>query len=187
MTNSFQQRTYKILNRLVGYELDKAFQEYHCASRSNSSYKRAYNRLGRLATTLSRYGILGRRIAAENGIPLDDDFTETLSGGKADGRAPSDFDEAALEKGQKVELEHTDDYDIAIEIAQDHLSEFPTYYDALDKMEKSLKDKEADNEEMGTQTIGDNPMIEPANEELAPTDKTLNAPSRRPGPYAKRA
>jgi hypothetical protein len=47
-----------------------------------------------------------------------------------------------LELGIKVEMEHTDDPKIAIEIAKDHLCEFPTYYTELDKMEQSLKDKE---------------------------------------------
>jgi predicted nucleotidyltransferase len=40
-----------------------------------------------------------------------------------------------LKKGMKVELEHTTDADIAKEIALDHLSEFPDYYDRLAKAE----------------------------------------------------
>ena len=40
-----------------------------------------------------------------------------------------------------VELEHTDDANIALEIAKDHLSEFPDYYNALEEMEKKLKSK----------------------------------------------
>lgn len=47
-----------------------------------------------------------------------------------------------LEIGIKVEMEHTDDPKVAIEIAKDHICEFPTYYTELDKMEQSLKDKE---------------------------------------------
>jgi hypothetical protein len=42
---------------------------------------------------------------------------------------------AALDKGQKVEMEHTDDPAIAHEIAKDHLFEDPHYYDKLAKME----------------------------------------------------
>lgn len=40
-----------------------------------------------------------------------------------------------LVKGIKVEREHTTDGKIAREIALDHLSEFPDYYDRLAKVE----------------------------------------------------
>lgn len=41
-----------------------------------------------------------------------------------------------LAKGVKVELEHTDNADVAREIALDHLDEYPDYYDRLEKVEK---------------------------------------------------
>ena len=44
--------------------------------------------------------------------------------------------EKELNKGIKVELEHTDSKEMAEEIAMDHLSEMPDYYTRLDKMEK---------------------------------------------------
>ena len=47
-----------------------------------------------------------------------------------------------LQMGMKVEMEHTDDPKTAVEIALDHIYEFPTYYTELDKMEQLLKDKE---------------------------------------------
>ncbi|MFA5801201.1 MAG: DUF5661 family protein [Thermoleophilia bacterium] len=50
-------------------------------------------------------------------------------------RNPKDFDEAALSQGIRVEMEHTDDPKIAIEIAMDHLAERPDYYDRLEEME----------------------------------------------------
>jgi hypothetical protein len=40
-----------------------------------------------------------------------------------------------LEKGIKVEAEHTDDSKIAAEIAKDHLTEDPLYYEKLAKVE----------------------------------------------------
>ena len=40
--------------------------------------------------------------------------------------------------GIKVELEHTDDIDLAKKIVLDHLVESPEYYDALEEMEKKL-------------------------------------------------
>ncbi len=44
--------------------------------------------------------------------------------------------QAQLTKGIKVEHEHTNSKAIAREIALDHLSEFPDYYDRLEKAEK---------------------------------------------------
>lgn len=43
------------------------------------------------------------------------------------------YDEDQLEKGIKVEMEHTDDPDIAEIIAKHHLAEDPKYYDKLVK------------------------------------------------------
>ena len=40
-----------------------------------------------------------------------------------------------LKKGVKVEAEHTTDFDIAMEIALDHINEDPTYYDKLNFIE----------------------------------------------------
>lgn len=41
-----------------------------------------------------------------------------------------------IEKGMKVEKEHTSDEKLAREIALDHLLEMPDYYDKLEEMEK---------------------------------------------------
>jgi len=46
---------------------------------------------------------------------------------------------AQLDKGVKVEREHTNSDDEAREIARDHVHEFPDYYDRLDKMETKAK------------------------------------------------
>lgn len=63
-------------------------------------------------------------------------YKDKIPGGLADRKYPSDFDPKALSKGQKVELEHTSDKDFAREIAMDHLTEDPKYYDKLETMEK---------------------------------------------------
>ncbi len=42
-------------------------------------------------------------------------------------------------KGTNVEMEHSDDPEIAMKIAMDHLVEHPEYYDALEKMEQKLR------------------------------------------------
>lgn len=68
-----------------------------------------------------------------------------LIGGKADKLTPKDLAKkfgvpveqinAQIQKGIKVEMEHTDDKEKATEIATDHVSEFPDYYNRLETME----------------------------------------------------
>ena len=78
---------------------------------------------------------------------------EVLKGGKSDGKTLEDiakkhdkkgyYDvkdmvsslQKQLNKGVKVEMEHTDDKNRAKEIAMDHLWEDPNYYDKLKKVE----------------------------------------------------
>lgn len=59
--------------------------------------------------------------------------------GKHNNVPDNKFSKDQLKKGIKIEMEHTDNKDIAKNIAKDHLSEFENYYDALIKMEKELK------------------------------------------------
>jgi hypothetical protein len=47
--------------------------------------------------------------------------------------------EMQVEKGKKIEMEHTDDEKEAEKVAMDHLVEFPDYYDRLIKMEKEAE------------------------------------------------
>jgi hypothetical protein len=61
---------------------------------------------------------------------------EFLHGGKADGIGNKYFSKEQLIKGMKVEREHTHNDKIAMEIARDHLTEDPQYYEKLAKMEK---------------------------------------------------
>lgn len=58
-----------------------------------------------------------------------------LPGGVGDKTNQGDLDQSQLSKGIKVEMEHTDDPDKAKEIATDHLTEDPKYYDKLKEME----------------------------------------------------
>ena len=60
---------------------------------------------------------------------------EKVPGGLAVGKKPSDFNPKQLGKGRKVEMEHTNDPDLAREIAMDHLTEDPDYYKKLEVME----------------------------------------------------
>ena len=68
-------------------------------------------------------------------------WKDQIKGGYADKKMPCEFDQTALKKGIKVEMEHTNDKKLAQEIAMDHLAEFPDYYDALEKLEVELKKK----------------------------------------------
>lgn len=60
---------------------------------------------------------------------------DRLKGGKGDHAADKDFDATQLAAGIKVEMEHTDDKALAKEIAKDHLTEDPSYYRKLKRME----------------------------------------------------
>jgi hypothetical protein len=72
-----------------------------------------------------------------------------LKGGKGDKMTPKkisdkfDIDVKDVKKqidyGTCVECEHTEDKEKAKEIATDHVSEFPDYYNRLDKMEKAAE------------------------------------------------
>lgn len=77
---------------------------------------------------------------------------DLLQGGKADTKSAMEYDPEQIKKGLEVEKEHTDNPLVALEIATDHLEEFPDYYTRLDKMEKEAKaemgwDKEENGEE----------------------------------------
>ena len=75
---------------------------------------------------------------------------DMVRGGKADGRKDSEYPKDQLEKGIKVEMEHTNDPALAKEITKDHLEEEKElrssrnkgplrYYDELHDMESKLK------------------------------------------------
>ena len=56
-----------------------------------------------------------------------------------DDRPDQDYDPVQLADGIRVEMEHTNDPEIAKMIAKDHLDEFDNYYTSLKKMENSLR------------------------------------------------
>jgi hypothetical protein len=77
-------------------------------------------------------------IKAEYGLDIRD-FKETLKGGKADGKSITQYDLKQILLGIKVELEHTSNKMLALEIVTDHLEEIPDYYTHLEKMEKEAE------------------------------------------------
>jgi len=65
-------------------------------------------------------------------------LAEKIEGGLAEGMHNSQFDPNSLHKGMLVELEHTNDPEVAEEIAKDHLVEDSEYYEKLAKMEGGM-------------------------------------------------
>ena len=66
---------------------------------------------------------------------LVEKFEPQIPGGRGEDLDPSDFDVETLKKGIKVEMEHTTDQMLALEIATDHLAENPRYYDLLETID----------------------------------------------------
>lgn len=67
---------------------------------------------------------------------MNEKWHDKLRGGRADKKKPSDFDQDQLKAGIKHEMEHTTSAAVAAEIAMDHLSEDPLYYQKLKKIER---------------------------------------------------
>ena len=67
----------------------------------------------------------------KNTILLEDFSNDKIKGGVGDNHSFNEVDEKELEMGIEVEMEHTDDKEIAKEIALDHLIEDPKYYTKL--------------------------------------------------------
>lgn len=94
----------------------------------------------------------------------------TIKGGKSDKLSLKDIADkfkvsvdkikSQLQKGVKIESEHTSDKEKATEIAMDHISEFPDYYDRLEKMEKGANKKWENGKEKTNKEIKTNKMNE---------------------------
>lgn len=69
--------------------------------------------------------------------------SDLVEGGKADNKPDSDFPQAQINKGKKIEREHTKNPGLAKEIAKDHLTEDKKYYDHLKEMEDKYVEKKA--------------------------------------------
>lgn len=71
---------------------------------------------------------------------------QRLEGGVGDDTDPEDLPQDELEEGTEHELEHTDDEEIAEEIATDHLEGSDDYYSDLEEMEEEDAAEEAGQE-----------------------------------------
>ena len=67
------------------------------------------------------------------------DTGEVLHGGIGDGKLPEDFDKEQVLLGMTVEMEHSDNPMIALEIVLDHLTEDPEYYTTSENPESSAQ------------------------------------------------
>lgn len=89
--------------------------------------------------------------AMEKGYMSKKFFSEKVVGGRADGMPDWKFDPDQLWRGTKHEMEHTNDPEVAEEVAKDHLVEDSDYYDKLERMESggsfSLRDVSASHAE----------------------------------------
>ena len=77
---------------------------------------------------------------------VDVEVGNELEGGLGDNKDMSNFCPKQLAMGLEVEMEHTDDPKVALEIVMDHLTELPDYYTHLDKMEKNAGVDEPENQ-----------------------------------------
>lgn len=131
-----------------GYSYDPTAQALTVTFKSGGTYR--YDGVpGHVAKALGRNKSVGKTInkmVKAKGYTYEKigrnkyAWQDRLPGGIADDKTPKDFDPAALAKGIKVELEHTSDRRIALEVAMDHLTEDKAYYDKLEKMEKAAED-----------------------------------------------
>lgn len=80
-------------------------------------------------------------------------WKERIPGGKAKGMKPSDFDPVALAKGVNEEVKEHGDFEIAMEVAMDHLAEDPNYYGRTKKRRARKKVKKAVKKIRNTQKI----------------------------------
>jgi hypothetical protein len=71
---------------------------------------------------------MGAVVSGEFGSPQAPD---AIPGGEGAHLSPRDVDPEQLALGAAVEMEHTKDPKLAMEIALDHLAEDPKYYDKL--------------------------------------------------------
>lgn len=75
--------------------------------------------------------------------------SDKIPGGKSDNLTKAkiaqkfgkseDYIKKQMIKGAKVELEHTNDFGLAQQIALNHISQFPDYYERLDTMQKQAQ------------------------------------------------
>ena len=105
---------------------------------------------------------------------------DNLKGGLADKKPLSAFKKKSLKEGAKEEKkEHTNKQEVAEEIASDHLTEDPSYYEKLKKMEKKSYVLQAFFDEVGNLTKkADGPLPSFPKEQPPPLPGAKPAPRK---------
>lgn len=108
------------------------------ASKMNEDEKKYPNEIGKKFKAKDNYPKNTKK--RDVTVKIDEDTSgEVLVGGLGDGKSPSDFDKEQVTKGIGVEMEHSSDPKIALEIVLDHLTEDPQYYTVKDDPETSAQ------------------------------------------------
>ena len=111
-----------------------------CLRNLGAAMKLVMQKLANLTEKMIDRGLTTQAATSKEALEkLIQNYQDSLPGGKADARSPKDFDSHQLMLGVDVELEHTDDPKVALEIAIDHLTEDSKYYTKLQKMESGFK------------------------------------------------
>ena len=90
--------------------------------------------------------------------PPPKDWVNPLPGGKADDKAPNEFNNDDLMFGKNIQAQHTNRANIATKIAMDHLDEHPEYYnkeEGLPEMQQRLQKKDLNEDLKGSYTDED--------------------------------
>lgn len=117
--------------------------------------------------------------ALEAVLVMASKFVALAMGGESRGKTPKGVLLDQVRRGIEVEKEHTSDPLVAMKIALDHLTEFPEYYTALDKMESDLKSGGARSfMDSFKKTAADIVAPRPMGRKLARVRDTLRTPVR---------
>jgi hypothetical protein len=92
----------------------------------------------RLRTNRERLGMPEKNIDIDNLIRTFDRTIDRVPGGAGDHFAPTEFEPEQVERGVLVEMEHTNDPEIAMEIGLDHLVEDRDYYTKLETIDPHI-------------------------------------------------
>lgn len=100
---------------------------------------------------------------------------DKIPGGLADNIPVNEFDPDSVKAGADVEAEHTSSPSVASEIARDHLSEDPKYYDKLKTIEKAKAQLKSYSLKKAWQVAGEVP---PMKKEYDSTPEPLSKPPK---------
>lgn len=92
-------------------------------------------------------------------LPMAKLGKERIPGGLSEGKDRSEYDSKEMAMGIKVEMEHTEDPEVAKEIAADHLEEIPDYYTRLKKMEQEAETSHKEADAKNGKTTGDRSSV----------------------------